>query len=96
MATNELPIPDVVSSAERSMEMARIWIADGRQVVALSPNLWSDPASWGLMLVDVAWHLSKQYAEAGWKEEGLNGNVVGGNTISSPNTLYGVDNHAWS
>ena len=68
METNELPIPDAVSQASRSMELARIWIADGRQVIALSPNLWSDPGNWGLMLVDMARHLSKQYAEAGWSE----------------------------
>ena len=68
METNALPIPDAVSKANRSMEMARIWIADGHQVVALSPNLWSDPGSWGLIFVDMARHLSKQYAEAGKSE----------------------------
>ena len=68
METNELPVPDAVSKANRSMEMARVWIADGRQIVALSPNLWGDPGSWGLMLVDIARHLSKQYAEAGQDE----------------------------
>ena len=69
MKTDELPVPELVSKSQRAMEMARIWIADGKQVIALSPNLWSDPGNWGLMLVDVARHLSKQYAQAGWKEE---------------------------
>lgn len=68
MKSNELPLPDAVANAERSMELARIWLVDGSQVVALSPNLWGEPANWGLMLVDLARHLSKQYAEAGWNE----------------------------
>lgn len=62
METNELQIPEAVTKASRSMEMARIWIADGQQVVALSPNLWSDPGNWGLMFVDIARHLARQYA----------------------------------
>jgi hypothetical protein len=60
MEINELPVPSVVSGARRSMEMARIWIADGHQVVALSPNLWSDPGAWGLMLVDIARHIPQR------------------------------------
>src|ERR1700747_2430590 len=69
MRPDELSVPERVSTSERAMEMARIWIADGKQVIALSPNLWSDPGNWGLMLVDVARQLSRQYADAGWKEE---------------------------
>lgn len=64
MNANELPVPEEVVSAARSMEMARIWVVDGRQIVALSPNLWRDPGNWGLMLVDMARHLAKQYATA--------------------------------
>lgn len=69
MAIDELPVPDAVKVADRSMEMARMWVADGRQVVVFSPNLWSDPGNWGIMLVDMARHLSKQYAHAGHSEE---------------------------
>ena len=48
MAIDELPIPGAVKTANRSMEMARLWIADGRQVVVFSPNLWSDAGNWGV------------------------------------------------
>lgn len=68
MKMNELPVPDAVLRANQSMEMARIWIIDGHQVITFSPNLWSDPGSWGLMFVDMARHLSKQYAQAGKSE----------------------------
>ena len=68
MQINELPVPEAVARAKRSMEMARIWIVDGSQIVSLSQNLWSDPGNWGILLVDLTKHLSRQYADAGWTE----------------------------
>lgn len=68
MNRNDLPVPEAVEAAARSMEMARVWVCDGKQIVALSPNLWNDPGTWGLMLVDLARHLARQYAAAGWTE----------------------------
>jgi hypothetical protein len=66
---DELPFPTQVNSSKRSMELARIWIIDGDQYVVLSSSLWDDPALWGLMLVDVARHVSKAYASKGKNEE---------------------------
>jgi hypothetical protein len=60
-----LPIPPQVMNSEKSVEMARIWIADGNQIVVLSPHFWEDPAAWGLMLVDLARHVAAAYAEQG-------------------------------
>jgi len=65
---NELPIPPQVRDAKKAMELARIWIADGDQQIILSSNLWDDPAAWGLMLVDLARHISKAYAVQGRDE----------------------------
>jgi hypothetical protein len=62
---DELPKPTAVETAARSMEMARIWIVDGKQQIVISPNLWKDPAAWGLMLVDFAKHLSRAYVKEG-------------------------------
>jgi len=67
--TKDLPIPDAVKDASRSMEMARVWLADGEQCVVLSPNLWKDPASWGLMLVDLARHAANAYEAQGHDRE---------------------------
>ena len=61
----ELPIPENVVAAQRKSEMARIWLADGYQVVVLSDRLWDDPGTWGLMLVDMARHVSKAYEVKG-------------------------------
>lgn len=61
----ELPIPDSVTTAQQKAEMARIWLADGAQVVVLSSRLWDDPGAWGLMLVDMAKHVAKAYEAKG-------------------------------
>lgn len=61
----ELPIPQAILGAASKAEMARIWIADGNQVVILSPRAWDDPGAWGLMLVDLAKHVARSYAAKG-------------------------------
>ena len=61
----ELPVPDAVNTAQKAMEMARLWIVDGDQQIVLSPNLWKDPATWGLMLVDLAKHVANAYSQQG-------------------------------
>jgi hypothetical protein len=61
----ELPIPESVVAASQKAEMARIWIADGDQVVTLSPRMWDDPGAWGLMLVDLAKHVALAYEAKG-------------------------------
>lgn len=62
---NELARPPAVDQASRAMELARIWIVDKQQHVILSGNLWDDPAAWGLMLADLARHVSKAYENQG-------------------------------
>jgi hypothetical protein len=63
--SESLPIPRHVRKAKQSIEMARIWVADGEQVVSLSARPWSDPACWGLMLVDLARHAAAAYQPLG-------------------------------
>lgn len=65
-AIEELPIPDSVIAASEKAEMARIWLADGDQVVTLSSRLWDDPGAWGLMLVDLAKHVAHAYEARGF------------------------------
>jgi hypothetical protein len=62
---NELPIPPAVEPAAKSMEMLRVWIADGSQHVSLTGNLWKDPAAWGLLLVDLTKHIANAYQAQG-------------------------------
>jgi hypothetical protein len=61
----ELPIPAAVFAAKQRAELARIWLADGNQILTISPRTWDDPAIWGLMLADFARHLVMMYEERG-------------------------------
>jgi hypothetical protein len=61
---DELAVPDAVHEDPRSFEIARLWIADGRQVILLRADVWPDPAAWGLMLADMARHLANAYHDA--------------------------------
>jgi hypothetical protein len=64
-ALEELEIPQLVHRAREKAELARIWLADGHQVVVISPRLWEDPGVWGLMLVDLAKHVAMRYSDSG-------------------------------
>jgi hypothetical protein len=62
MAENdELSIPDPAKRDTKSFELLRVWIAEKGQHVSLRTNVWSDPAAWGIMLVDLAQHIANAY-----------------------------------
>jgi Domain of unknown function (DUF5076) len=63
--TNELDIPQQALSDIRAVELARIWAAGGNQVVAFRAETWSEPANWGIMLVDFVKHIADAYAQLG-------------------------------
>jgi hypothetical protein len=63
-----LPEPESIADSDSAMEIARIWIADHEQHVILSEHQWSDPGAWGMMLVDLARHVAKDYARRGFSE----------------------------
>jgi hypothetical protein len=60
-----LPLPPAVRSAQKAMEMLRVWVVDGHQEIVLSPNMWKDSRSWGLLLVDIARHVANVYEQQG-------------------------------
>jgi hypothetical protein len=64
----QLPIPDSAQTDPRAIELARIWAAGGKQHVTLATGFWSDPAAWGIMLVDLAKHVANAYE----KSSGMN------------------------
>jgi len=57
--------PPPLASRRDSVEMVRVWAApnDGQQIVLRT--MWSDPAAWGLLLVDIARHAAKAYEREG-------------------------------
>jgi len=38
-------------------------MAKGRQHISLATAVWDDPASWGIMLVDLAKHIAIAYQQ---------------------------------
>jgi hypothetical protein len=58
-----LPVPPQAQSDRGAVEIARIWAASGQMEVALRPDLWDDPGTWGIMLVDLARHVANAYRQ---------------------------------
>jgi hypothetical protein len=68
-ALGELSIPPAALMDPSAQEVARIWIAGGGQHVSLRPDVWDDPAAWGLFLVDLAKHLARAHREISGSDE---------------------------
>lgn len=60
-----LPVPEELESCSEALELARVLVADGSQVFIVSPHLWDDPGTWGLLLVDLARHVAHTYESRG-------------------------------
>ena len=82
----ELSVPSVISDAERSMELARIWLADNKPTFVLSGNLWETPAMWGLLLVDFMNHIASAYAEQGSDRQTVRESILEAFSVELENT----------
>ena len=60
---DSLGIPPAASRDPRSLEVLRVWIANGEQHVALAFGMWEDAAAWGLLLADLARHIAEAHAQ---------------------------------
>ena len=67
-----LRLPDSVLEDPDAEEILRVWITGDAQRFALNPDAWEDPASWGLLLVDLARHAAQAIAT----KHGTNAEVV--------------------
>jgi len=66
----ELPIPESALSSSRAIELLRVWAAGGKQHVTIAAEVFGkDPACWGIMLVDLAKHVSRAYEQSGKMDE---------------------------
>jgi len=62
---HQLRIPDAAARDRKAYEVLRVWISDGgSQHVSLRTEVWEDPAAWGLMLADLARHITNTYEPA--------------------------------
>ncbi len=60
---NELIIPPAAKSDPKAKELVRVWAAQGKQHVTIAADAWKDPATWGIMLVDLAQHVANYYSQ---------------------------------
>lgn len=57
-------MPRPLVNEPKAFEMARVWaVAGGGQYVSLSTNVIADPASWGILLVNLAKHVANAYQQ---------------------------------
>jgi len=69
MSLRELPIPPSSALSGQAAEVLRIWINKDRSMdVSLIPA-FEEPSAWGVLLVDVARHVARAYANEGLAKE---------------------------
>lgn len=62
---NSLAAPPIAETNPQAVEVLRVWAAPGSPQQLTLRTTWKDAGAWGLMLVDVARHASKAYANEG-------------------------------
>lgn len=62
---NELSIPERAAADDEAREVLRFWSARGRLHVTVRADAYRDPAAWGIVLADLARHVSNAYALEG-------------------------------
>ena len=56
---DNLPIPEEVEKDKGSCEVVRAWVlANGKLVIVHSVGVWDKNAVWGILLADLARHIS--------------------------------------
>ncbi len=64
MSLNELRPPPLAQDGA-SYEILRAWAGNHLPQQCVLQTFWEDPATWGLLLVDIARHAARAYADAG-------------------------------
>jgi len=59
----DLTVPGEVARDPRASELLRAWVANNGLVCSLRPEIWDDPANWGILLADVARHVANAIEE---------------------------------
>jgi hypothetical protein len=59
----ELPIPPEAAADDHSLEMIRVWLADGKQHCVLNIGFWEERGidechAWGILLADMLHHIA--------------------------------------
>lgn len=55
--------PPAVLGDPKATELIRVWGAHGSQHITLHPRMYGDPATWGIILADLAQHVANAYEQ---------------------------------
>lgn len=67
---NALELPPIAKTNPEAVEVLRVWAVTGGPQQFTLRTTWKDPGAWRLMLVDIARHVAKAYANEG-KDPGV-------------------------
>jgi hypothetical protein len=56
--TGALQVPPLAEGDEKAQELVRAWVSQGNLHVSLRPDAFDDPIAWGVLLADLARHVS--------------------------------------
>ena len=95
MTLNELSPPPLAHQPS-AHEVLRVWAGDSLPQQCVIQTTWQDPATWGLLLVDIARHAARAYASAGSlsEEQALSRILLGFNAEWSSATDAGTQLHS--
>ena len=62
--SDQLRVPEPARTDAKSFELLRVWIAHQDQHISLRVGVWKDPEAWGMMLADLARHISASFEQA--------------------------------
>ncbi len=61
--------PPIAKADPSAIEILTVWAAPGKAQQFTIKTTYKDPAAWGLLLVDIARHVSRAYAAEGAHEK---------------------------
>jgi len=61
-ADKHLDLPPAAQRDKAAFEVLRVWIAEQGQHVSIRSGAWEDPFAWGIVLADLARHITNAHA----------------------------------
>lgn len=74
----ELTISDISQLSPNTVELVRIWMSDNKPTFVISGKMFKDTAAWGLIIMDLAKHISRAAAQSGQDEKHVFERIMAG------------------
>ena len=87
----ELPIPSTVAADSDAIELARLWVGQGRLQVSIRTEALDHPKEWGAVLSELAQHIANAYVQGqGVDRTEVLDHIVHGFRINLDHTTEGL------